>query len=49
MAISIFPTPITSSSSINASSLTAASPNTMYEGQTAFDPAIYTISCASKQ
>lgn len=47
MSISVFPVPVTSSSSINASAITAASANTMYEGRATFDPAIYTISCAS--
>ena len=38
MAISIFPAPVTSS--INASSITATSANTLYEGVVSFDPAI---------
>jgi hypothetical protein len=47
MAISVFPTPITSSSSINANSVTAASPNVLYEGILRLEPAIYQVSCAS--
>jgi hypothetical protein len=47
MAISVFPTAVTSSSSINASSITATSANTLYEGRIALDPAIYTITCTS--
>jgi hypothetical protein len=47
VAISVFPTPVTTSSSINASSITATSANTLYEGRIALDPAIYTITCTS--
>lgn len=35
------------SSSINASSITATSAKTLYEGRVALDPAIYTITCTS--
>lgn len=45
MAISVYPVPVTSS--LNASAITAASANTLYEGRATFDPAIYTITCAS--
>lgn len=45
MTISVFPAPVTSS--INSDALTAASPNVVYEGRKTFDPAIYTITCAS--
>jgi hypothetical protein len=45
MAISVFPAPVTSS--INAQSITAVSANTLYEGRTTLEPAIYTITCAS--
>jgi hypothetical protein len=47
MAISVFPTAVTSSSSINANSVTAASPNVLYEGRLTLEPAIYQITCAS--
>jgi hypothetical protein len=47
MAISVFPVAVTSSSSVNASAITAASANVLYEGRATFDPAIYQISCAS--
>ena len=47
MAISVFPVAVTSSSSINASALTAATANILYEGRSTFDPAIYQVSCAS--
>jgi hypothetical protein len=45
MAISVFPAPVTSS--INASSITAASANTLYQGTVSLEPAIYQITCAS--
>jgi hypothetical protein len=45
MAIEIFPVPVTSS--INASSLTATTSNTLYEGLVSLQPAIYTITCTS--
>lgn len=32
---------------LNAISITAASPNTLYEGRTTLDPAIYTVTCIS--
>jgi hypothetical protein len=48
MASNIFPVAVTSSSSgINASAITAASAFVVYEGIQTFDPAIYTITCAS--
>ena len=48
MASNVFPVAVTSSSSgINASAITAASAYVLYEGQQTFDPAIYTITCAS--
>jgi hypothetical protein len=47
MAISVFPTPATSSSSINSSAITAVSANTMYEAGLSLDPSIYTITCVS--
>jgi hypothetical protein len=47
MAISVFPIAVTASSSLNANAITAAVANTMYEGRGTFDPAIYTITCAS--
>jgi hypothetical protein len=45
MAISVFPAPVTSS--INASSITAVSANTLYGASITLDAAIYTITCAS--
>ena len=45
MAISVFPAAVTSS--INANAITAVAAVTIYEGRSTFDPAIYTISCAS--
>ena len=47
MAISVFPTPITSSSSINASAITAAAADVLYEGRATFDAGVYTVTCAS--
>ena len=45
MASTIFPVPVTSS--LNASAITAAAANVIYEGRTTFDSAIYTVSCAT--
>ncbi len=45
MAISVFPVPVTSS--INASSLTATTSNTLYSAALSLDPAIYTITCTT--
>jgi hypothetical protein len=45
MPIEVYPVPVTSSS--DASSITATTSNTMYEGRTSLDPAIYEITCAS--
>jgi hypothetical protein len=45
MPISIFPAAVTSTST--ASSITASTSKTMYEGRLTLDPAIYTITCAS--
>jgi hypothetical protein len=45
MAFDVFPAQV--SSSINASSITCISPNALYEGRATFEPAIYTITCAS--
>jgi hypothetical protein len=45
MAISVFPAPVTSS--LNANAITAAAANTVYQATLVFDPAIYTITCAS--
>lgn len=45
MAISVFPAPVTST--LNASAITAVAANTLYEGRATFEPAIYTITCAS--
>lgn len=46
MAISrLAPAAVTSS--INANSITAASPNVLYQGTVSLDPAIYQITCAS--
>jgi hypothetical protein len=47
MTISVFPVPVTTSSSINANALTAASANVLYEGRSSFDAAIYQITCAT--
>jgi hypothetical protein len=38
---------VVATSSLNANAITAAAANTMYEGRATFDPAIYTITCAS--
>lgn len=38
---------VVATSNLNASAITAAAPNTIYEGRATFDPAIYTITCAS--
>ena len=45
MAIEVFPAAVTSTT--DASSITATSSDTMYEGRISFDPAIYEITCAS--
>lgn len=45
MASTIFPVPVTSS--LTASAITAAAANTIYEGRATFEPAIYTVTCAS--
>jgi hypothetical protein len=47
MATTVFPVSVASTSSINASAITAASPFVVYEGRQTFEPAIYTITCAS--
>lgn len=47
MATTIFPVASTGGSSINASAITAAAANTIYEARTNFDTAIYTVTCAS--
>lgn len=43
MAIEIFPVPV--ESTINANSITATSPHTLYQGLVDLQPAIYTITC----
>ncbi len=45
MASSIFPVPVTSS--LNAYSITAASPNVLYEGTINLETAIYTLTCVN--
>lgn len=45
MAVSNLVVPVVST--INASSITAVAANTLYEGLATFEPAIYTITCAS--
>ena len=45
MASTVFPVPV--ASSLNASAITAATANTVYEGRATFDAAIYTVSCAT--
>lgn len=45
MAISVFPAPVIST--LNASAITAATANVVYEGRATFSPAIYQITCAS--
>lgn len=45
MAIEIFPVPVTSS--INASSITATTANTIYAAPVSLDAAIYTVTCTS--
>ncbi len=45
MSISVFPVPV--ASTLNASAITAAAANTMYEGRATFDAAVYQITCAS--
>jgi hypothetical protein len=47
MAISVFPIAVATSSSLNASAITAASANVLYEGRATFDPGVYTVTCAS--
>jgi len=45
MAISKINVPVTST--VNASSLTATAPNTMYQAVLSLDPAVYTVTCNS--
>lgn len=45
MAISVFPIASAVTSSLNANAITAASANTLYQGITTFEPAVYTMTC----
>jgi hypothetical protein len=47
MSINVFPVAVTSSSSINASSITCASPHTVYSSSLSLEPAIYTVTCTT--
>lgn len=45
MSASVFPTPVVST--LNANAMTCASANTLYEGLSNFDSAVYSITCVS--